>query len=136
MNPNTELSPPIIAPYFQTQDEVEGPLFFRRVTRRVSFYAEDYETFSSYFQQMSDELKIWREKYGRQAKTLDMSINAHPWILKRILKQLYNEFPAEHGYGDFCQVGTVTLHLYDPLDSAGQHYQIRIKGKLAVQNNQ
>lgn len=131
-----DLAPPIIAPYFETVDEVEGLIFFRHVTRKVSFYAEDYETFCAYFQSMSDELKVWREKYGRQAKILDLSINAHPWILKRILKQLYNTFPVEHGYGDFCQVGTVTLHLYDPLDNVGQHYEIRVKGKLPVQNNQ
>jgi hypothetical protein len=136
LNPNTDISPAIIAPYFQTQDEVQGIVLFRHVTRHVRFYAEDYETFSSYFQTMSDEIKTWRDKYGRQAKTLALSINAHPWILKRILKQLYNEFPEGHGYGDFCRVGTVTLHLYDPLDSVGQHYQIRIKGKLPVQNSQ
>lgn len=115
--------------YFQVSDEQQGGLFSRHWVRKVAFSAADFEEFSSKFQKMSDELITWRKQYKNKAKVLEVAINTHPWILKRVRQQFYIPYGEGHGYGDFCQHGTVKLHLFDPMDLQGEHYIVYEKGE-------
>ena len=101
----------------------------RHWVRKVAFSAADFEEFSRKFQQMADELTSWRKKYKNKAKVLEVAINAHPWILKRVRQQFYIQYGEGHGYGDFCKYGTVKLHLFDPMDMQGEHYVLYEKGQ-------
>ena len=127
-------TPSVLAPtsYFQVDDEVQGNLLNRFMLRKVAFSAEDFEEFSKKFQKMSDELISWRQQYKKKAKVLEVSINAHPWILKRVKQQFYVPFSDGHGYGDFCHYGTVKLHLFDPMDAVGEHFVVYEKGKIGA----
>ncbi len=115
--------------YFQVSDEQQGGLLSRHWVRKVAFSAADFEEFSRKFQQMSDEIISWRKQYKNKAKVLEVAINAHPWILKRVRQQFYIPYGEGHGYGDFCQYGTVKLHLFDPMDMQGEHSVVYEKGK-------
>lgn len=133
-NPSVSASKPMplpeaVSPYYETKDEVSGKWWNRCMTRQVRFSAEDYEEFSKKFQRLSDELCTWQQQHKRKAKVLEVSIFAHPWILKRILQQFNVQFSAGHGYGDFCQKGTIRLHLHDAFDPAGTHYLLYQQGK-------
>ncbi|ONG38593.1 hypothetical protein BKE30_11645 [Alkanindiges hydrocarboniclasticus] len=121
--------PEAVAPYYETQDSVSGNWWNRCITRRVRFSAEDYEEFSKKFQRMADELQIWQQEYKHKAKVLEVSIFAHPWILKRILQQFNAPFTPGHGYGDFSNKGTIRLHLHDAFDAKGTHYLLYQNGK-------
>ena len=126
---NTPILPEPVTPYYETDDIVIGRWWNRSITRQVRFSAEDYGEFSRKFQHMADELKIWQNQYKRKAKVLEVSIFAHPWILKRILQQFHTTFSAGHGYGDFSQKGTVKLHLHDAFDASGTHYLLYQNGQ-------
>lgn len=133
---NTPILPEPVTPYYETDDIVIGRWWNRSITRQVRFSAEDYGEFSRKFQHMADELKIWQQQYKRKAKVLEVSIFAHPWILKRILQQFHTTFSAGHGYGDFSQKGTVKLHLHDAFDALGTHYLLYQNGqKLQINKN-
>lgn len=126
---NTPILPEPVTPYYETDDIVIGRWWNRSITRQVRFSAEDYDEFSKKFQHMADELKTWQNQYKRKAKVLEVSIFAHPWILKRILQQFNTTFSAGHGYGDFSQKGTVKLHLQDAFDASGTHYLLYQNGQ-------
>lgn len=115
--------------FYRYSDEETGNFFSKKITRRVNFSADDYEEFSTHFQKMADDLTIWMKQVGKKADTLHLSIEAHPWIHKRIIDKIRADFSAGHGYGDFANRGTVTLHLYDPIDPTGKQYLVRSKGK-------
>lgn len=115
--------------YFQVSDEQQGGLLSRHWVRKVAFSAADFEEFSRKFQQMSDEMISWRKQYKNKARVLEVAINAHPWILKRVHQQFYTPYGEGHGYGDFCHYGTVKLHLFDPMDLQGEHAIVYEKGK-------
>lgn len=134
--PKSAPLPEPVTPYYETEDIVSGSWWNQSITRQVRFSAEDYEEFSKKFQQIADELKLWQQQYKRKAKVLEVSIYAHPWILKRILQQFNTTFSAGHGYGDFSQKGTIKLHLYDAFDLTGNHYLLYQNGqKLQVNKN-
>ncbi|MEC7120491.1 MAG: protein kinase [Pseudomonadota bacterium] len=124
---------PVVAPpsqsFYRVSDEVVGSFFNKKIVRRVNFSADDYEEFGTHFQKMADELNAWMQEVGKKADTLHMSIEAHPWIHKRIIDKIRADFSAGHGYGDFAKRGTVTLHLYDALDPTGKQYLVRTKGQ-------
>jgi serine/threonine protein kinase len=118
--------------FYEIADEETGGFFTKKVIRTVRFSADDYEEFANYFQRMSDEVAEWHHKWGKKANTLHLAIEAHPWIHKRIIDKVRADFSAGHGYGDFMQQGTITLHLYDPIDTTGKRYLVRDKGKAPV----
>lgn len=133
---NPPVLPEPVTPYYETEDILIGRWWNRSMTRQVRFSAEDYDEFSRKFQHMADELKIWQNQYKRKAKVLEVSIFAHPWILKRILQQFNTTFSVGHGYGDFIQKGTVKLHLHDAFDASGTHYLLYQNGqKLQINKN-
>lgn len=115
--------------FYRYSDEETGNFFSKKIIRRVNFSADDYEEFSTHFQKMADDLTVWMKQAGKKADTLHLSIEAHPWIHKRIIDKIRADFSAGHGYGDFANRGTVTLHLYDPIDPTGKQYLVRSKGK-------
>lgn len=115
--------------FYRFSDEETGNFFSKKIIRRVNFSADDYEEFSIHFQKMADDLMLWMKQVGKKADTLHLSIEAHPWIHKRIIDKIRADFSVGHGYGDFANRGTVTLHLYDPIDPTGKQYLVRSKGK-------
>ena len=129
---STDLPAPVDA-YYMVEDKVQGSWWSRWHQLEVKFSADDFDEFSTKFQQMSDEIGQWHLQYKKKAKLLDVAVFAHPWILKRILQRFKAEFTSGHGYGDFCRQGTVTLHLFDALDPQGQHYLIAEKGELITE---
>lgn len=130
------VAPPLVAaptkaptPY-TVRDEENGGFFSKRLTRYITFGADDFDSFSNQFQRMSDELGQWLAKYGRKADTLQLAIDAHPWIHKRILDRLTANHPPGNGYGDFARQGTVKVHLFDEVDPVGKHLLLREKGRI------
>lgn len=121
--------PEAIASYYESEDVVHGHWWNRSITRQIRFSAEDYEEFSKNFQRLSDELCTWQQQHKRKAQVLEVSIFAHPWILKRIFQQFNAQFTQGHGYGDFSQKGTIRLHLHDAFDSVGTQYLLFKNGK-------
>lgn len=119
---------PESAARYDTVDEESGGFFTKKITRTVSFSANDYDEFAQAFQRMSDELILWRQKNGKKADKLRMVIEAHPWIHKRIIDKVRADFSPGHGYGDFARTGTIQLHLYDPAEPEGKRYTVRDKG--------
>lgn len=126
--------PEPVAPYYETQDIVQGHWWNRYLTRQIRFSAEDYAQFSKNFQRMADELRLWQQRYPRKARVLEVCIFAHPWILKRIVQQFNQPFTAGHGYGDFSQKATIKLHLHDVFDQTGTHYLIYENGQKPQMN--
>lgn len=122
--------PEPVQPYYLVEDFVQGHWWNRWYQRNIKFSADDFDEFSKKFQQMSDEIAQWQRQYKKKARLLQIEVFAHPWILKRILQRFKAEFTTGHGYGNFCQQGTVKLHLYDALDPQGQHYLIAEQGKV------
>ena len=118
--------------FYIVSDEQTGSFFFRKIIRTVKFSADDFEEFSNHFQRMSDELALWVQKNGRKAQLLNIEIEAHPWILKRVKDRISQRFPEGHPYGDFSRRQTITLHLYDCLDPIGQRYTLYKEGKSFI----
>ncbi len=115
--------------FYKSSDVESGGFFSKKIERSVNFSADDFEEFSTYFQKMTDELAEWRQKNGKKANTLHLSIEAHPWINKRIIDKLNADFGPGHPYGDFANSGTITLHLYEPGGAEqGKRYMLRDKG--------
>jgi hypothetical protein len=108
--------------YFITTDLQSGYFLLKKISRTVRFSADDFDEFSEHFTRMVDELGQWKEKFGRKAVQLNLVIEAHPWILKRVRDHVSHPFPVEHPYGAFASKHPITLHLYDQLDHKGQHY--------------
>jgi hypothetical protein len=108
--------------YFITTDMQSGHFLFKKISRIVQFNANDFNEFSENFTRMVYELGQWKEYYGRKAIQLNLVIEAHPWILKRVRDHLSHPFPVEHPYGAFASKHPITIHLYDQLDHKGQHY--------------
>ena len=116
--------------FYTTTDEQSGRFLLKKITRTVSFSANDFDEFLDSFRRLTYDLGIWQDFYGRKAAFLNLNIAAHPWILKRVKDHLAHPFPTAHPYGRFTQKHPVTLHLYDPLDPIGQHYLL-LQGKLS-----
>ena len=125
---STDLPEPIEA-YYTVIDHTQGSWWNRWYRLEIKFSADDFDEFSTKFQQMSDEIGQWHAQHKKKAKLLEIAVFAHPWILKRILQRFNAEFTTGHGYGDFCRQGTVKLHLFDALDPQGQHYLMAEQGK-------
>lgn len=115
---------------YTTADEQSGRFLFTKITRTVSFNANDFDEFLDNFRRLTYDLGIWQDYYGRKAAFLNLNIAAHPWILKRIRDHLAHPFPVNHPYGKFTQKHPVTIHLYDPFDPVGQLYVLS-EGKLS-----
>ena len=116
--------------FYTTTDEQSGRFLFTKITRTVSFNANDFEEFQENFRRMTYDLGIWQDFYGRKASFLNINVAVHPWILKRVKDHLAHSFPPAHPYGRFAQKHAIKLHLYDQLDQAGQHYVLD-QGKLS-----
>ena len=121
--------------FYTTADEQSGRFLLKKITRKVSFTANDFDEFLNNFQRMTYDLGIWQDYYGRKARFLDLNIAVHPWILKRVKDHLAHPFPVAHPYGRFTEKHSVTLHLHDPLDPIGQYYVLS-HGKLSLKRNE
>jgi hypothetical protein len=108
--------------YYITTDMQSGQFIFKKISRTVRFSADDFDEFTEHFKRMIYELGQWKEHYGRKADQLNLVVEAHPWILKRVRDHLSHSFPVGHPYGDFARKNPITIHLYDQLDHKGQHY--------------
>lgn len=116
---------------YNEQDYEEGWLLSSKITRTVSFSADSFNVFMQCFDKLNVGLDGLLKQYGRKVKRLDLEIRAEPWIHQHILTFLDEAAVAgnKHKFGRFCTLSTVTLHLYDALDSDGEFYLIRDKGK-------
>lgn len=117
--------------FYTTTDEQSGQFLFKKITRTVSFNANDFDEFLDHFRRLTYDLGIWQDYYGRKASFLNLNIAVHPWILKRVKDHLAHPFPLAHPYGKFTHKHPVILHLHDPLDPKGQHY-VLANGKLSL----
>jgi hypothetical protein len=116
--------------FYTTTDEQSGRFLLKKITRTVSFTANDFDEFLDSFRRLTYDLGIWQDYYGRKAAFLQLNIAAHPWILKRIKEHLSHAFPEVHPYGRFTHKHAVTIHLHDPLDPIGEHLVLS-QGKLS-----
>ena len=116
--------------FYMTTDEQSGRFLFKKITRTVSFTANDFDEFLDHFRRLTYDLGIWLDYYGRKAAFLHLNIEAHPWILKRIKEHLVHPFPVTHPYGLFAHKHPVTVHLHDSLNPIGEHYMLS-HGKLS-----
>lgn len=117
-------------PTYEVEDTLSGGFLSKKVTREIAFNADDYDQFEKLFSRASNDIGEWRGQYGKKAKQVDFVIEAHPWIHRRILDKLNGTFSDQHPYGAFSKIGTITVHLFDEVDKAGECYIVRENGKV------
>jgi hypothetical protein len=114
---------------FRVQEKETGNWLGKTYSRSYNFSAEDIEDFGKNFQKASDDIALWLKKRSKKAIKVSFAIDAHPWIHKRIMDKFIAPPMAGSGFGDFCQYGTLTLHLYSALDPIGKKYLVLDNGQ-------
>lgn len=116
--------------HYESEELVEGSFIFKKFYLNIEFSASDFEQFEAQFKKASKEIASWYKRYKKKAKQVDFEIEAHPWIHRRILAKLNQNFPDNHPFGAYANNGTVTMHLYDSVDEEGEKYIVRQNGKI------
>lgn len=121
--------------FFRTEEESSGGLLSKRYGMKAEFSCEDYEEFKKQFQALQHELRAWLEKRGKKAKSLHVSVQAHPWILGRV-REVMNKARSENTpFGTLLGQAEVTLHICDEQDTDGQTLRLSDKDGKPVKSH-
>lgn len=107
------------APFFQAEEIVSGGFFNKSSQMKASFSCEDYEEFKRQFGQLQEELKAWLEKRGKKAKSLHLSIQAHPWIHGRVREVLNRSREENSPFSTVLGQAEVILNIRDEMNPKG-----------------
>ncbi len=121
----TQLQPPPAPkgprePFFHTEEESSGNLLTRRYGMKAAFSCEDYEEFKKQLSSLQTELQAWLDKRGKKARSLHVSVQAHPWIHGRVREVLHKSRSENTAFGTLLGQAEVTLHICDEQDMEGQ----------------
>jgi serine/threonine protein kinase len=120
------------SPFFRTEETVSGGFFSKRSQLTAAFSCEDYEEFKKQFATLQDELRTWLEARGKKAKTLHLSIQAHPWIHGRVREVLNKSREENSPFATVLGQSEVILTLSDEMNPKGVTLQLSDKdGKPA-----
>lgn len=78
------VSRPPYKAYFRSEESVSGNILTRRYAMQIAFSCDDYEEFKKQMGKLQEELSAWLEKRTKRARSLQLSIQTHPWILGRV----------------------------------------------------
>lgn len=121
------------APFFRHEEEVSGGMLNKRYAMTAAFSCEDYEEFKKQLHALQAELWDWLEKRGKKAKSLHVSIQAHPWIQGRVREILQKSRTENTPFGTLLSQAEVTLHICDEQDPEGQTFHLSEKDGKAVE---
>lgn len=107
------------APFFQTEEVLTGNFLNKRSQFKASFSCEDYEEFKKQLSALQDELKKWLDTRGKKAKTLHISIQAHPWIHGRIREVLNKSRSENSPLSAVLAQAEVILNIHDEMNPKG-----------------
>lgn len=119
-------------PFFHAEEAVTGGLLSRRYAMKAAFSCEDYEEFKKQLDALQEALRDWLAKRGKKARSLEVSVQAHPWIQARVREIMHKSRSENTPFGAVLAQAEVTLHIHDELDPAGQTIRLSEKdGKEA-----
>jgi serine/threonine-protein kinase PpkA len=113
--------------FFRTEETVSGKLLSKRYGMEAAFSCEDYEEFKKQFQTLQNELQGWLDKRGKKAKSLHVSVQAHPWILGRVREVMSRARNENTAFGSLLEQAEVTLHICDEENQQGK--TLHLSGK-------
>ena len=106
-------------PFFRTEETLTGNFLNKRSHLQASFSCEDYEEFKKQLSTLQDELKTWLENRGKKAKSLQLSIQAHPWIQGRIREVLNKSRSENTPLSTVLGQAEVILNIHDEMNPKG-----------------
>ena len=99
---------------------------------KAAFSCEDYEEFKKQLGALQEELKSWLETRGKKAKSLHLSIQAHPWIHGRIREVLGKSKEENSPLASVLDQAEVILNIHDDINPIGSTIMLSDKdGKPA-----
>ncbi len=94
---------------------------------KAAFSCEDYEEFKKQLDALQEALRDWLAKRGKKARSLEVSVQAHPWIQARVREIMHKSRSENTPFGAVLGQAEVTLHIHDELDPAGQTIRLSEK---------
>ncbi|HEX6591156.1 MAG TPA: serine/threonine-protein kinase [Moraxellaceae bacterium] len=114
-------------PFFRSEEEASGNMLNKRYAMKAAFSCEDYEEFKKQFQALQDLLGEWLQKRGRKARHLEVSVQAHPWILGRVREVMSRGRNENTPFGTLIGQAEVILHVCDETDPEGKTMRLSDK---------
>ncbi len=111
--------PPGHTPFFQVEETLSGGFFSKTSQLKASFSCDDYEEFKKQLSLLQTELKKWLESRGKKAKSLHLTIQAHPWIHGRVREVLNKGREENSPFATVLGQAEVILTLCDELNPQG-----------------
>ncbi len=119
-------------PFFTTEETLSGGFFSKSSQMKAAFSCEDYEEFKKQLGALQEELKSWLETRGKKAKSLHLSIQAHPWIHGRIREVLGKSKEENSPLASVLDQAEVILNIHDDINPIGSTIMLSDKdGKPA-----
>lgn len=115
----TPTPPPGHTPFFQVEETLSGGFFSKTSQLQASFSCDDYEEFKKQLSLLQTELKKWLESRGKKAKSLHLTIQAHPWIHGRVREVLNKGREENSPFATVLGQAEVILTLCDELNPQG-----------------
>ncbi|MGH8491648.1 MAG: serine/threonine-protein kinase [Moraxellaceae bacterium] len=119
--------------YFRSEESVSGNLLSKRYGMKVEFSCDDYEEFKKQMSKLQGELGPWLEKRAKRAHSLQLGIQAHPWILGRVRELIIRSRKENSPLGLLMAQAEVTLHLYDEEDKKGQTLPLSVRNGKRIE---
>lgn len=106
-------------PFFNIEESLSGGFFSKSSQMKVSFSCDDYEEFKKQFARLQEELGSWLESRGKKAKSLYLSIQAHPWIHGRVREVLDKSRTENSPFATVLAQAEVILNICDEMNPKG-----------------
>jgi serine/threonine protein kinase len=106
-------------PFFHVEETLSGGFFNKSSQMTASFSCEDYEEFKSQLSLLQEELRNWLATRGKKAKSLHLSIQAHPWIHGRVREVLNKGREENSPFSSVLGQAEVILNIHDEMNPKG-----------------
>lgn len=106
-------------PVFQVEETLSGGFFSKSSQMKATFSCDDYEEFKKQLALLQTELKGWLESRGKKAKSLHLTIQAHPWIHGRVREVLNKGREENSPFATVLGQAEVILTLRDEMNPQG-----------------
>ncbi|HET8731097.1 MAG TPA: protein kinase [Moraxellaceae bacterium] len=117
----TAITPPrAYEPFYRSEETSSGGLLSRRFAATAAFSCDDWEEFKTQLQTLQGELADWLQRRGKKARTLQIGVQAHPWIQGRVLDVFRKARNENSPLAAVLQQAEVTVHVYAEDDPVGE----------------
>lgn len=106
-------------PFFHVEESLSGGFFSKSSQMKASFSCDDYEEFKKQLAKLQEELRAWLESRGKKAKSLHLSIRAHPWIHGRVREVLNKSREENSPFATVLGQAEVILNISDEMNPKG-----------------